>query len=245
MVEAIWRQIMQALEGEIAEGRVGPGEKLPTEAQLSRRFGVNRHTVRRALAGMQADGLVHARRGAGVFVTHRPVPYRIGPDVKFSQNMAETGHAGKRHILRLETLPASKAEAAMLEIAARAPVHVLENVTTIDGAPAAWSHCVFPAERVPGLPDMLREDSSITTALARCGVGAYRRAWTRVGAGRADPVLARHLAMPAGAPVLKTVSLNRTAEGWPVEHAHTTFCADRIELVVDDRSLAPGAETGD
>ena len=237
MAGTIWQQIQEVLTGEIAAGRFGPGDRLPTEAALAQRFGVNRHTVRRALREMQEAGLIHARRGAGVFVTHRPIPYRLGPDVKFSQNMAETGHAGQRHILRLETLPASAEEADVLEIRRNDPIHVLENVTTIDGVPATYSHCVFPGERLSEFPDLLTRQGSITAALGLCGVADYRRVWTRVSAGRADPVTARHLQMADGAPVLKTVSLNRTAEGWPVEHAHTAFCADRVELLVDDKSL--------
>jgi DNA-binding GntR family transcriptional regulator len=61
--------LRDALAADIAAGRHAPGERLPSEAQLAQRFGVNRHTVRRALAALAEDGLVQARRGAGVFVT--------------------------------------------------------------------------------------------------------------------------------------------------------------------------------
>ncbi len=69
---AIWTSIAEALTADIGAGRYGPGDKLPTEAELSVRFGVNRHTVRRALAALADDGLVHSRRGSGVFGTHSP-----------------------------------------------------------------------------------------------------------------------------------------------------------------------------
>ena len=68
----IWQSIAQSLQSEIAQGHYAAGDKLPTEAELALRFGVNRHTVRHALADLAQGGLVHARRGAGVFVTIRP-----------------------------------------------------------------------------------------------------------------------------------------------------------------------------
>ncbi|MFN3294181.1 MAG: GntR family transcriptional regulator, partial [Gemmobacter sp.] len=75
---ALWTAIAETLRGEIAQGLYPPGARLPTEAALSARFGVNRHTVRHALAALAQDGTVHARRGAGVFVTARPTDYPLG-----------------------------------------------------------------------------------------------------------------------------------------------------------------------
>lgn len=230
--QPIWQTIRDALTAEITRGSHAPGARLPTEAALAERFGVNRHTVRRALAAMQDSGLVVARRGSGVFVSHRPVPYRLGPNVSFTRNMAETGHDGARRILRLDTLPAAPEEAAQLELPPGAAVHVLENVALIDNVPSAHSRCFFPADRLPGFADAMRAHGSITAALRVDGVDAYTRAWTRVSAGRADGTIARHLQMVEGAPVLHTTALNRSAAGWPVEYANTAFCGDRVELLV-------------
>ena len=69
---ALWATIAATLRSEIAAGHYRPGDKLPTEAELSARFGVNRHTVRHALSALAEADLVHARRGAGVFVIARP-----------------------------------------------------------------------------------------------------------------------------------------------------------------------------
>jgi GntR family transcriptional regulator, phosphonate transport system regulatory protein len=70
--EALWSAIAATLTTEVSSGHYRPGDKLPTEAALAARFGVNRHTVRHALAALAEWGLVHSRRGAGVFVTQRP-----------------------------------------------------------------------------------------------------------------------------------------------------------------------------
>lgn len=60
--------VSRALRDEILGGRRMPGEKLPSEAGLTERFGVSRTVVREAIAALRADGLVEARHGVGVFV---------------------------------------------------------------------------------------------------------------------------------------------------------------------------------
>lgn len=53
---------------EIAEGRIKPGDKLPTEHILAKAFGVSRSVVREAIAQLRNEGLVETRQGVGAFV---------------------------------------------------------------------------------------------------------------------------------------------------------------------------------
>ncbi|MEY8839925.1 GntR family transcriptional regulator, partial [Cribrihabitans sp. XS_ASV171] len=110
----IWTSIAQQLTADIAEGRHDTGDRLPTEAQLAARFGVNRHTVRRALAALAEQGLVHARRGAGVFVTARPTDYPIGKRVRYHQSIAAAGRIPGKRILSLSLRAADLREAEAL-----------------------------------------------------------------------------------------------------------------------------------
>ena len=62
------QMVVDALRKRIGAGEFGPGEKLPTESQLTTHFGVSRTVVREAIAALAADGMVQPRQGAGVFV---------------------------------------------------------------------------------------------------------------------------------------------------------------------------------
>ena len=228
----IWKSIAAALTAEIGEGHYRPGDKLPTEAALAQRFGVNRHTVRRALADMGERGLVHARRGAGVFVASKPTDYPLGRRVRFHQNLEAAGQTPDRQLLRLETRPADMREAGALELAEGAPVHVVEGLSLADGAPLALFRSVFPAARFPALLAALEETQSVTAALAREGVDDYTRRSTRLTAKLATPTQALHLRISEGAPILRTVSVNVDPGGRPVEFGHTWFAGDRVTLVV-------------
>ncbi|MFT3956691.1 MAG: FadR/GntR family transcriptional regulator [Piscinibacter sp.] len=60
--------LVEALGERIRDGRLAPGDKLPTEAAVMAEFGVSRTVVREAISKLQAGGLVETRHGIGTFV---------------------------------------------------------------------------------------------------------------------------------------------------------------------------------
>jgi GntR family phosphonate transport system transcriptional regulator len=238
---ALWQSIAETLSAEVAAGHWGAGDRLPTEAALARRFGVNRHTVRRALARLADLGLVHARRGAGVFVAGGRTDYPLGPRVRFHQNLQAAGRVPGRRILALGTRRADAEEAAALALDAEERVHVCDGVSLADGVPIAIFRSVFPAARFPELPAILSEESSITRALARLGVADVLRAATRISAVTATAAQAVHLRVRQGDPLLLSVAVNTDAAGRPVEYGTTWFAGDRVSLTLDGSGFGADA----
>ena len=228
----IWSAIADTLQADIRDGHYRPGDKLPTEAALAARFGVNRHTVRHALARLAEVGIVHARRGSGVFVTARPTEYRLGKRVRFHQNVLAVGQSPSRKITRAETRAADAEETVALALPKGSAVHVVEGISLADGQPLAAFRSVFPAARFPGLPALIAAEGSITRALSTLGLEDYTRQETRLTAQLADPVLALSLLLRPGAALLRSVAVNVDAEGKPVEYGTTWFAGERVTLTV-------------
>ena len=230
----VWKSVAITLIDDIAQGRYETGTKLPAEAQLAERFGVNRHTVRRALADMAEQGLVHARRGAGVFVAAKPTDYPVGKRIRFHQNIRRAGRVPSKKVLRLEILAADAREADALDLDPGDPVVVYEGLSYADDHPVALARTVFPAERLPGILDALEAHESITAALNACGVEDYTRRETRITAKLATATQALHLRTSEGAPILRTTGISDDANGTPIEFGRTWFAGDRMTLTVGD-----------
>lgn len=230
----LWRSIADSLQSEIAQGLYPPGAKLPTEAELALRFGVNRHTVRHAVAALAEDGLLHARRGSGVFVASRPSDYPLGRRVRFTQNIRDSGRTPSRRITRLETRPSTAVEADALALEPGAAAHVIEGVSSADEQPIAVFRSVFPADRLPGFLAVMEKQTSVSAALALCGVPDFTRAETRITAKLADALLALALRLPEGAALLRTEAINVDRAGVAIEFGTTWFAGDRVALTVND-----------
>lgn len=65
----LYEQIVQQIEQTILEGRLNPGDQLPTERELAQQFGVSRTAVREAVKTLTEKGLVESFSGRGTFVT--------------------------------------------------------------------------------------------------------------------------------------------------------------------------------
>jgi len=230
----LWAAIARALKDDISEGRYAPGDKLPTEAALADRFGVNRHTVRHALAGLVADGLVRTRRGSGAYVAARPTDYPIGRRVRFTENLRRAGRLPGREVLGLEVRAATEGEAAVLRIAPGDRVLVGHGLSTADGQPLGLSESLYPQDRLPGLQAALAEGRGVTRALQAAGVADYTRASTRITAVAAGATQAVRLQVPEGAPLLKTTALNVDPTGTPVEFGRTWWAGDRLTLTLEE-----------
>ena len=74
--------------------------------------------------------------------------------------------------------------------------------------------------------------SSVTAALAACGLADYTRAETRLTAKLADPVLALALQVQPDSPILRSVAVNVDGAGLPVEYGTTWFAGDRVTLTI-------------
>lgn len=229
----IWKSIAATLKEEIAGGQYAPGDKLPTEAALSVRFGVNRHTVRQGLAVLADEGIVYARRGSGVFVTDVPTDYPIGKRVRFHQNLISAGRVPAKQVLSLDTRQANAAEQKTLQLDPTASVHVYEGLSLSDGQAIAIFRSVFPAAPYPDLPAQLQQSGSVTAALNHAGVADYVRASTRLKAKLATATQALHLRISEGAAILHTTAVNVDLQGTPVEFGNTWFAGDRVTLTLE------------
>lgn len=233
-----WRQVGATLTAEIDAGAIAPGTRLPADTALAERFGVNRHTVRRALQDLQAQGLLRSEKGRGTFVVDDVVPYRLGARTRFSQNLLQSHRVPGRRLLSVAQETAQGAVARQLAVPDGAPLVATVTVSDADGLPIGHAHSWFPAARLPDIAAEVAARAtaarfSFTEVLRACGVPDYRRQLTLITARPASADELRHLRMPRGEGVLETESVDVDPAGQPVLYARTAFRAARVQFVLE------------
>ncbi|WP_248304591.1 phosphonate metabolism transcriptional regulator PhnF [Breoghania sp. L-A4] len=230
---ALWRQIAERLKADIRAGVWAQGSRLPAESALAERFGVNRHTLRRAVAELAAEGLLAARQGRGTFVESVPISYPIASRTRFSEIIGRQARSPGGRLISSSRETASPWLVEKLRLRPGESVHRLETLRVADGVPISLSTSWFSAERFPDLVSRYAETGSVTMALAAHGLEDYTRQRTDISARLAEPEEARWLKLAPGAPVLVNDIVNVDGEGVPIQVSHSRFAAERIQLTVE------------
>lgn len=228
---SLWRQIADKILQAIATGDFAENAALPPEIVLAERYGVNRHTVRSAIAALVQEGVLRAEQGRGTFVLSRKrLSYPIGARTRFSTGLQ--GQTTERHIALLASSiePASRRIAEALDIARGAAVTRLETRGEADGHSISRATAWFDAKRFAGIDVAMAETGSITASLKRFGVNDYLRHSTVLSARHADADDLAALDLQPGAIVLVTVAVNITVDGQPIQFSESRFPAERVEL---------------
>ncbi|MBA5778960.1 phosphonate metabolism transcriptional regulator PhnF [Stappia sp. F7233] len=231
---ALWRQIADELKSDILSGALGTEEgRLPTEKDLAARFGVNRHTVRRAIAELTAEGILRADQGRGTFVSERLITYPISSRTRFSEIIAAQAREPFGKLLASSEEPATAAQADLLGVEAGTPLIRIETLSVADEVPLIRATSWFPKALCPGLVADYAQTGSTTKSLARAGVTDYRRKETRILADLARVEDAQLLNIAIGQPLLITEALNVDPSGKPTHFTRTRIAAERVQLIVE------------
>ena len=230
---ALWREVAQAIRHEIKTAGAKAGERIASESELAKRFGVNRHTVRQAIKSLVNDGMLRVVHGRGTFIQARSIDYPLGSRTRYSEILLQQGYEPKRDILGISEFSASAHEADSLGIRRGAKCIRAETRTYIGEETFGYSVHIFALARLGGIGKAIVETGSISKALARFGHDDYSRAWTRITAELPDPQLAAQLGRPPNRPVLVTESLNIAQDGTPLELGRSIFAGDLCRLTVE------------
>jgi GntR family transcriptional regulator len=160
----LYVRIADALREGIRGGRYRPGDKLPSERELSERFGVSKVTARQAIVQLRAEGLVTSRVGYGVLVAEPGPPRRLSDDIL-------RGEAFYRAVGRLGLVPdvattitrepatEEVAEALGIELGAEVLVHT--RLVGAEGEPPSFlATNYFPAWVAEAVPQLAEESTS-------------------------------------------------------------------------------------
>lgn len=196
----LYERIKQAIRVDIAEGRLVPGARVPSEHELMRRFGCSRMTAHRALRELAAEGLVVRAVGSGSYVAERRLELSalLVPDI--AQEIRSSGRSYRGEVVACARAPAPAEIACALELPPHTEAFHLLMVHWADAVPLQledrWVNPAFA-------PDFLAQDFKTRTPNAYLtAVAPVDEAEETIEAIAADRELARLLGIRTGEPCL-------------------------------------------
>ena len=202
MTKPLYIQIADELRNNIQQQIYQPGDKLPTEAELSVRFGVNRHTIRNAISTLKKEGLIRVDRGRGMYVAFTPIKYPIGKRVRYNENLKAQGIKASYQTLKALEIPAEGAIANALQLDLGAKVILIERLGLADNQPISIASSYFSGDRFPDLIQYWEKYTSISQLLKEIYNYDHLRHSTTVSARIVSETDARLLHTALSSPIL-------------------------------------------
>ena len=233
---ALYRQIKRDLAARIEQGELRPGESLPSEAELSDRYGVSRPTLRQATQDLIRDGLLVVRRGVGTFVAQPKVRQQLGSVLGFTDKMASQGRKASTRVLERTLHRPPELDAAVaseLQLKADAVVLRVVRLRLADEIPVMVETMHISTNRFPGIQDLDLETSSLYQALReRYGIQIVRlrEALEPVLLNRID---AKLLGTKAGSPSIQATITSFDLKGQPIEHTISRVRGDSSQYYIE------------
>ena len=227
----VYCQIANKLRRDIVASVYRLGERLPTEMELSDRFGVNRHTLRRAISVLENEGLVKIDRGRGMFVTAVPITIAIDKQSSDRDSLEAQGFQVRRQLLQTAELVADATLAKQLEISIGRTVVLLEWLSFADRLPVSITSSYFPDIRFPGLAERCLHYASTAELLQREYDCLVQRRSTTVSVQSASVNDVKWLELPPHAAVLLSESTYVDRQNQVIEYGVTRFRGDRMQLM--------------
>jgi len=216
----------------IEQGVYQPGNRLPSEPELIREYGVSRITVRQAFDELEAEGLIMRRHGKGTYVAEPRIEQELIRLTDFVEDMQQAGQRPSSHVLAFVHEPARPLVASALHLSNGTEVVRIDRVRLADEQPIAYDSTWLPlrfGELLVGSD--LTKETIYHVLEQRYAIPVLSGTFT-ITAAQATEQQAAILEREPGAPLLVIQRLSYTTKEEPVYFQERYYRPDRVHYHV-------------
>ena len=196
----VYEQIKSFLLGEIGEGRLRSGDRVPSENELARLFGVARMTANRAVVDLVHEGVLHRVKGSGTFVSQARYGSTLVEIRDIRSEVVARGHAYRAKLLTSGVVTLNQSQAAELDMEPGQQAYSTEMLHMEDGVPIQLERRLVKPTAAPGYLD--QDFTSVTPTNYLLQVAPLQRAEYRIRAEAPSDSITRTLRLAPHEPVL-------------------------------------------
>jgi GntR family transcriptional regulator len=225
-----YKRIQNAIRTRIESGELKPGDPVASERELARMNKVSLMTARHALAGLEHEGVVERRWGAGTFVA--------SPKIQFNKLMSYTEHMSSRGLAPRSRVLVAKVVERDSEVAARLGLPATDSLVKIERLrltgeePFALETCYLPAKEFKGLVNEAFARVSLFAVLERDFGVQLAYADEEVNATEAEAKIADLLSLAQGGSVLRIRQVIYSNKGKPIMYVVGFYRSERHTLFI-------------
>ncbi|MCI2105987.1 MAG: GntR family transcriptional regulator [Intestinimonas sp.] len=220
----------ELLESYLLEQKLRPGDRLPSERDLSKAWGLSRSTLRSALARMEKNGLLCAKRGSGSYLTPPKYTRHLQGLQSLSQSAAEQGRVVTTRLLSIKRVECDKNLARHFNRTLGYLLYKIVRLRRLDGEPVMLETAYIPTERVGNLEKKNLETGSLFKVLEKEYGLIPKKGEEKIGITYATADEAELMGIREDAPLFWIVSQTYDQWGRLMEYCHTAARPDRLRI---------------
>ena len=228
-------QISTWLQELIQTGRYKAGDKLPSEVELSKMCGVNRNTLRQAIAELTSAGLLRKEKGTGTFVSS-PAPngliHKLERISSFRDMLGQSGIKARTKIIDKRIEIAEDHVAGTLFLGSSKKVIVVERVRAGNGTPYIYEESYLPADMFRDILDLDLTGSMYDLISEHFSIVLARSKQT-ISAVNLIPKIANILNVAANSAAIFSESLTFDNKSMPIELLYSYYRGDKYTLEIE------------
>jgi GntR family transcriptional regulator len=226
----VYKRIQSSIRKRIEAAELKPGDAVASERELARAHKVSLMTARHALAGLEREGIVERRRGAGTFVA--PPKIHFNKLMSYTEHMSSRGLAPRSRVLVSKLIEDEQEVAARLGLPAASRMVKIERLRLTGEEPFALETCYLPALEFSGLVSAPLGRGSLFGALEHDYGVELAYADEEVDATAAEGNIAELLELPKAAPVLRIRQVIYSTKGKATIYVLGFYRSERHTLFI-------------
>ena len=226
----LYSQLVSIVKRNITAGTLGPGELLPSEAELCKTFNVSRSTVRQAIGSLETEGLVVRKQGRGPFVAEPKMRRKTENVYSFTSEISSMGLTPSSTLVEFEVMEPTPDITRVLELSTQdTAVYRFTRIRNVDGEPLILETSFYPQYIYPKLTRELLRTHSFYSLLYEVGIAPASAvdSYEAVVLGREE---AEMLGCKPGSCAFSVQRRTRTETGMIYEYTQSLIRADRVTL---------------
>ena len=226
----VYKRIQSEIRDRIASARLKPGDAVASERELAKTHKVSLMTARHALAGLEREGVVERRRGAGTFVAAPKIQFN--KLMSYTEQMSSRGLAPRSRVLFAKVIAEEQEVAARLGLPGSSRVLKIQRLRLTDEEPFALETCYLPAAEFGELASAPLGKNSLFSILQHDYGVELAYADEEVDATAADADIAELLGVPRGASVLRIRQVIYSTKGKATIYGVGFYRSERHTLFI-------------
>ena len=228
----LYLQVEADIKNRILSKQYMPGDKLPTENELSAQYEVSKITIRKAIQNLSDEGYVNKVQGKGTFINFKKDKLLLNKTRGFKEILSSRGHTSRHDIIQASFLYADEDIAEKLMVPQGTKVVYIERLVWQDDEPIAIDKIYIEDARFPDFITTLSKDRSFYQVMDECYHIRPKHSVLEIDGKAAQSHSADILKCNVGDPLFSIHKISYDQDDKPIHYSLTTVRCDRVTYVV-------------